>query len=64
MNQLHLCPNCQGQKIVSKPPWVAGDQDSWTSSSTGTYPCPTCMGKGYIVTQYNIPTTYDYSRER
>ena len=46
-----LCPNCQGQTIVSRPPWIAGDQETWTASSTEPYPCPTCSAKGYIVAE-------------
>lgn len=30
-----LCPNCHGQKTVSKPPWMA-------------YPCPTCSASGFL----------------
>lgn len=47
--QIVLCPKCQGQKHVNKPPWVAGDQHTWTSSTTGTYPCPVCDERGYLV---------------
>ena len=43
-----LCPNCKGQKTVSKPPWVAGDQDFWVSSGMNVYPCPTCNEEGII----------------
>jgi hypothetical protein len=49
MTQIHLCPNCKGQKTVSKPPWVAGDIDTWSSCDTTTYPCPTCDETGYII---------------
>jgi cytochrome c5 len=38
-----ICPVCNGQGIVSKPPWVAGDQRQWTSSSTA-FPCDVCHG--------------------
>lgn len=44
-----LCPNCLGQKTVSKPPWVAGDVHIWQSTDTATYPCPTCNGTGFIL---------------
>ena len=43
-----LCPKCNGQKIVSTPPWVNGDVMEWTSGGTSSYPCPVCGGKGYI----------------
>lgn len=54
MTQMHLCPNCHGQKTVSKPPYIAGDQETWTAGDSKLYPCPTCNGMGYIVT---APTT-------
>lgn len=45
-----LCPYCQGQKIVSKPPNVPGDLREWSASSAvNSYPCPTCEGRGYVV---------------
>jgi len=47
---IELCPNCGGQKTVSKPPWVAGDVHHWTASDLTVYACPTCDGKGYIET--------------
>lgn len=37
------CPKCGGQGTVQKPPWVAGDQTGWVSSTTsllsGCYIC-------------------------
>ena len=44
-----LCPNCHGQKTVSKPPHVAGDVDTWTAGNAELYECPTCLGLGYIL---------------
>jgi len=38
-----LCPKCNGQGIVSKPPWVAGDVNEWTSSDA-SYICDLCNG--------------------
>lgn len=46
-----LCPNCHGQKTVSKPPWVAGDQPTWSGTGTPLYACPTCDAKGYLVVE-------------
>lgn len=43
-----ICPNCHGYKIVSKPPWIAGDVLTWADSNAGPYPCPTCLGQGFI----------------
>ncbi len=43
-----LCPNCHGQKNVSRPPNVAGDIMEWQSSGTYQFPCPTCAAKGYL----------------
>ena len=49
MSEIHLCPYCHGQRTVSKPPWVAGDQITWTGSSAQNYACPTCSGMGYVI---------------
>ena len=46
------CPVCDGQGTVSKPPWVAGDQQSWASSGTETYPCWACGGTGTMLLVY------------
>ncbi len=44
------CPNCNGQTKVNTPPWIGGDQMSWTSSNTmELYECQTCKGKGFVV---------------
>lgn len=43
----HKCPKCDGQGIVSKPPWVAGDVFQWTSSQT-TFTCDVCHGEKII----------------
>lgn len=46
---IEKCPTCGGQRTVSKPPWIAGDVDSWVGSGVVLYQCPTCEGKGYLV---------------
>jgi len=38
MTSIALCPNCGGQKTVSKPPYIAGDVNSWAAIGTPTYP--------------------------
>lgn len=38
-----LCPKCNGQGIVSKPPYVAGDVHQWASSSS-SFTCDVCNG--------------------
>lgn len=42
------CPVCQGTGLVSRPPYIAGDQTYWTDSGTGPYPCKPCGGQGLI----------------
>ena len=42
------CPVCDGTGLVSKPPWVAGDQTQWTTSSAGPWPCKRCNGIGTL----------------
>lgn len=41
------CPKCDGQGMVSKPPYVAGDVFEWTSSSV-THTCDICNGSKII----------------
>ncbi len=38
-----LCPKCNGQGILSKPPYIAGDVNQWSSSST-SFTCDVCNG--------------------
>lgn len=38
MAHYQKCPKCDGQGIVSKPPWLAGDISTWVSSET-SYIC-------------------------
>ena len=44
----HKCPVCDGTGLVSKPPYVAGDQNEWVTSSTGPYACHACGGSGIV----------------
>jgi len=46
---IFLCPNCFGQKTVSKPPHIPGDIHEWSGTGAELYPCPTCEGRGYIM---------------
>jgi len=47
MSKWQLCPKCDGQGIVSKPPNINGDQITWTASQT-SFTCRVCEGKGII----------------
>lgn len=49
MSAAALCPKCNGQRHVNVPPWIAGDQPSWSSNNTASYLCPVCKGSGYLV---------------
>ena len=42
-----LCPKCNGQGQVSKPPYIAGDVYEWSSSSC-IFPCDVCNGSKII----------------
>ena len=42
-----LCPKCNGQGQVSKPPWIAGDVYEWSNSSS-IFPCDVCNGQKII----------------
>ncbi len=42
-----LCPKCNGQGQVSKPPYIAGDVHEWTSISC-IFTCDVCNGSKII----------------
>lgn len=44
----YTCPVCNGQGNVSRPPWIPGDQDTWTSAGAPTYECQACKGTGIV----------------
>lgn len=44
----YKCPVCDGHGTVSRPPWVAGDQQAWTDYSTVPYICHACNGTGIV----------------
>lgn len=43
------CPKCSGQGVVSKPPHIAGDQETWSASTSITHICNVCNGAKIIV---------------
>lgn len=45
--QYQLCPKCNGQGIVCKPPYVAGDVHEWTSNES-VFTCDICNGSKII----------------
>lgn len=42
-----LCPKCNGQGCVSKPPFVPGDINEWSSYAT-SFTCNLCNGSMVI----------------
>ncbi|KKK67593.1 hypothetical protein LCGC14_2952520 [marine sediment metagenome] len=44
----YLCPVCHGAGTVSRPPGIAGDQETWNDSGTPLYDCLACDGTGVI----------------
>ena len=44
----HKCPVCDGTGLVSRPPFVAGDTNEWSSSSCGPWSCRACNGCGVL----------------
>ena len=42
-----VCPKCNGQGQVTKPPYIAGDQNTWSSSSAISQ-CDVCNGQKII----------------
>lgn len=61
MKTVSKCPVCDGTGLVSRPPHIAGDQESWTDSSAGPWMCSACNGTGIIFVRghgepYDEPT--------
>ena len=56
----HKCPLCDGAGTVSRPPWVAGDQNTWVGSGNVTWPCRAGEGTSLVFMQvgatYVVPT--------
>lgn len=48
-----LCPKCNGQGTVSKPPYLAGDTHEWTSTSL-SHQCDVCNG-AKLIPMFIIP---------
>jgi hypothetical protein len=42
-----LCPKCNGQGTVSKPPYITGDVHQWSSTSS-QFQCDVCQGAKII----------------
>lgn len=42
------CPVCTGHGTVTRPPSVAGDMNTWSSSDTRFHSCPACAGIGIV----------------
>ena len=50
------CPKCDGQGIVSKPEWLAGDQTCWTGTGIN-HKCNVCQGEK-IIPMFIIPIPF------
>ena len=48
------CPVCDGTGLMLRPPWVAGDQETWTDTQCGPYPCKICSGIGLLACEGSI----------
>jgi hypothetical protein len=44
----HKCPVCNGQGKLQTPPWLPGDQETWSAGSIEVYECRVCKGTGII----------------
>ena len=44
----YVCPVCNGAGTVSRPPHIAGDQTTWSSTSCPLYTCHACCGTGVV----------------
>lgn len=44
----HKCPCCDGTGLTIRPPWIAGDINTWYDSNAAPYPCKACNGTGIV----------------
>jgi hypothetical protein len=60
MSKPHACPVCNGYGTVSKPPNIAGDQETWSGTNANSYQCPACHGTGIIweFAAVNVPSCW------
>ena len=47
------CPKCNGQGWMSKPSWITGDTNEWTSTSA-MHVCDICWGAKIIQTPKSL----------
>lgn len=59
---LQLCPKCNGQGIVAKPPYVPGDVSEWSATTIANYVCNVCNGVKVI--SIPIPDVKGYSLQQ
>ncbi len=54
VGEWQICPKCNGQGIVCKPPWIPAEVDQW--SSTGeNHQCNLCNG-AMVIQKPILPT--------
>jgi len=58
-----ICPKCDGQGVVSKPPYVAGDVHQWTSTCT-SWTCDVCRGQKVLLVPCVTPNVLDEPRRK
>ena len=56
-----LCPKCNGQGLVSRPPHIPGDVQTWSSGDSSPYQCNVCDGKMIIPMHIVEENTVDLS---
>ena len=44
----HKCPLCNGTGLVGRNPYIAGDVQEWSDSSSGPWQCHGCYGSGIV----------------
>lgn len=46
LTPVYKCPRCNGVGTTFRPPWVPGDQSTWSGTNTVAYTCSLCDGSG------------------
>lgn len=50
---VEVCPVCHGRGVVQNG-FYSTNTNYWSSTTTGTETCRSCMGKGYIQITVNV----------
>jgi len=55
----HKCPVCNGMGHIWTPPYIPGDQETYTGCKIESYPCMACNGTGIVSEETDCEISLD-----